>query len=92
MQYIMMSMEEAKKVAKDDAIVLLAVSNLETDDCNTEFKKRNFRDCEKLIQEAETIARVYDDFVNQLRVFTAKQVDVINYEPRGKLSTILLRE
>lgn len=92
MQYMMMSMEEAKKIAKDDAIVLLAVNNLESMDCNTEFKKKNFRDCEKLIQEAETIARVYDEFVNQLRVFTAKQVDVINYERRGKLSTILLRE
>ena len=54
----MISMEEAKKIAKDDAIVLLAVSNLETDDCNTEFKKKSFGDCEKLIQEAETIARV----------------------------------
>lgn len=91
MQYIMVSIEEAKKIAKKDAVVLIAINDLEANDCNVEFRRQSFGECEKLIKEAETIARVYDDFVNQLRVFSEKQVDVINYKNQGKLSTILLK-
>lgn len=92
MKYVMVSIEEAKKVAKKDAIVLIAVDDLETNDCNIEFSRKSFGECEKIIKEAETIAKVCDDFVNQLRVFSKKQIDVINYLPHGKLVTILLRE
>lgn len=92
MQYIMVSIEEANKIAKKDAVVLIAISDLELDDCNVGFMKQRFGECEQIINDAETIARVYDDFVSQLRVFSKKQVDAINYEPRGKLSTILLNE
>lgn len=92
MKYVMVSIEEAKKIAKKDAVVLIAVNDLETKDCNIKFTRQSFGECEKLIKEAETIARVYDDFVNQLRVFSKKQIDVINYVPHGKLSTILLKK
>lgn len=92
MQYIMVSAEEVNKFAKKGAVVLLAVVDLETKDCNIEFTRKTFGDCEQLIKEAETIARVYDNFVSQLRVFSKHQIDVINYEPRGKLSTILFKE
>lgn len=92
MKYVIVSIEEAKKIAKKDAVVLIAIDDLEINDCNIEFTKKRFGECEKLIKEAETIARVYDDFVNQLRVFSKKQIDVINYVPHGKLSTILLKE
>lgn len=92
MKYVMVSIEDAKKIAKKDAVVLIAVNDLETKDCNIEFTRQSFGECEKLIKEAETIARVYDDFVNQLRVFSKKQIDVINYVPHGKLSTILLKK
>lgn len=91
MQYIMVSIEEAKKIAKKDAVVLIAINDLEANDCNVEFTRKRFGECEKLIKEAETIARVYDDFINQLRVFSEKQSDVINYKHHGKLSTILLK-
>lgn len=91
MQYVMVSAEEVNKIAKRGAVVLLAVTDLETNDCNVEFKKQTFGECENLIKEAETIARVYDDFVNQLRVFSEHQIDVINYEPKGRLGTILLK-
>lgn len=92
MKYVMVSIEEAKKIAKKDAVVLISVDDLETNDCNIEFKRQSFGECEKIIRDAETIAKVCDDFVNQLRVFSKKQIDVINYLPHGKLVTILLRE
>lgn len=92
MNYVMMTMEEAQKVAKKDAIVFVSVMDLEANDCNEGFIKKKFGECNDIIKEAETIAKVCDDFANQLRVFSKKQVDVINYEPLGKLSTILLRE
>ena len=45
-----------------------------------------------MLQEAETIGRVYDDFISQLRVFTAKQSNIVNYRPIGKLSTIMIHD
>lgn len=89
MKYIKMSIEDAKKYAREDAIILLAIDQLEKSDCNIRFVKKTFGDCIDLIEKAETIAKVYDEFINQLRVFSKKQIDVLDYEPRGELSTIL---
>lgn len=93
MQYIEMTIEEALKYNRGNKskTVLVAVQDLESDEI-PEFVKKGKHECENIIMEAETIARVYDDFVNQLRVFTEKQPDIRNIIPRGKLSTILLRE
>ena len=90
MNYLLMTVEEAQRLAKKNALVLVAVSDLEKEDCNEQFTKRTFGDCNEILKEAETIANVCDDFVNQLRIFSKRQVDVINYENKGKLSTILL--
>lgn len=88
-----MTIEEANEYYKGTSgrTVLVAVQDLETEEISS-FVKKSKHDCENIIMEAETIARVYDDFVNQLRVFTEKQPDIRNIIPRGKLSTILLRE
>ena len=91
MEYLIMSLEEAKKVAKKDAIVLVAKQDLENPDCNTGFIKKKFEECHSILEEAATIAKVCDDFVNQLRVFSESQKNVLNYEPIGKLSTILIK-
>lgn len=90
MKYVEMTLEEAKKVAKKDAVVLVAVQDLEDNDCNAEFSKKIFAECNPILEEAKTIAKVCDDFANQLRVFSEKQSNPINYSPRGRLHTILL--
>ena len=83
-----MSLEEAKKVAKKDAIVLVAKQDLEDPNCNVGFKKKKFGECHKFLEEAATIAKVCDDFANQLKVFSDIQLDV----PKGDLRTILFRK
>jgi hypothetical protein len=90
MEYVTMTLEEAKRVAKKNAIVLIAKQDLERE-CNVGFTKKKFCECSELLQEAETIAKVCDDFAAQLRCFTTRQVDPINYKPVGTLNTILFR-
>lgn len=92
MQFIEMTIEEALEYSKGDKskIVLVAVQNLELNETPV-FMKKDKRECENIIRRAETVARVCDDFVNQLRIFSKKQADIMNIEPHGKLSTILLR-
>ena len=85
MEYIIMSLEDAKKVAKKDAVVLVSKQDLENPDCNIGFKKKKFGECYNILEEAATIAKVCDDFANQLRVFSDIHVDV----PKGDLHTIL---
>lgn len=93
MQYVEMTIEEANKYYKGSTgkTVLVAVQDLESNEV-AEFVRRGKSECENILNEAETIARVYDDFINQLRVFTEKQPDIRNIISRGKLSTILLKE
>lgn len=92
MEYIMMTVEEAKKYAKKDAIVLVATQDLTTQDCNVGFVKKKFGECSDIISSAKTIANICDEFANQLRVFSDIQKDPINYNSVGSLNTILFRE
>lgn len=92
MGYIMMTVEEAKKYAKKDAIVLVSAQDLASDDCNVGFVKKKFGECSDIIESAKTVANICDEFANQLRVFSDTQKDPINYEPVGYLNTILFRE
>lgn len=85
MEYVIMTLDEAKKVAKKDAIVLVSKQDLENPDCNIGFKKKTFGECHNILEEAASIAKVCDDFADQLRVFSDLQVDV----PKGYLHTIL---
>ena len=41
MDYVAMTLEEAKKVVKKDAIVLVSRQYLEQEDCNIGFTKKN---------------------------------------------------
>lgn len=88
MEYVVMSLEEAKKVAKKDAVVLVSKQDLANPDCNIGFKKKKFGECYNILEEAATIAKVCDDFASQLRVFSDIHVDV----PKGDLHTILFRK
>lgn len=90
MEYVIMSLEEAKKVAKKDAVVLVCKQDLEKDDCNTGFTKARFCECSNILEEAATVAKVCDNFMNQLRVFSEVQTNVIDYERKGILNTILI--
>lgn len=93
MQYIRMTIEEASKRFGDHGSVLVAVQDLENEmDTIQEFKKKSNYECIKIINDAETIVKICDDFLNQMRVFTQKQPDIINITPKGKMSTILLPE
>ena len=91
MEYILMTLEEAKKIAKKDAIVLVSKQDLENQDCNIEFKKKTFGECHNILEEAATIAKICDDFSNELRCFTKKQ-DICNILQNGYLSTILYKK
>lgn len=88
MEYVIMSLEEAKKVVKKDAVVLVSKQDLENPDCNIRFTKAKFGECHNILEEAATIAKVCDDFANQLRIFSKRQ-DIFNISPVGKLSTIM---
>lgn len=88
MEYVIMSLEDAKRVAKKDAIVLVAKQDLENLDCNVGFEKKKFGDCHNILEEAATIAKVCDEFANQVRVFSETQTDIINSN-KGKLTTML---
>lgn len=84
-EYVIMSLEEAKKVAKKDAIVLVSKQDLEQIDVNSGFIKSRFGECHNILEQAALIAKVCDDFASQLRVFSDIQFDV----PKGTLHTIL---
>ena len=90
MKYVKMTIEEASKVAKKNTMVLVATSDLENSNCCNPFVRKKFEECNNILEEAATIAKVCDDFAVQLRAFSEYQVDVLNFEPKGKLSTILL--
>lgn len=87
--YIQMTLEEASKIARRDAIVLVATSDLEGENCCDSFEKKRFGECKNILEEAATIAKVCDDFAIQLRAFSESQLDPIRYDNKGKLSTIL---
>lgn len=95
MHYIEMTIEEANEYYKGTSgkTVLVAVQDLEKrEEQVLSFTKKNRSECENILMEAETIVRVCDDFVNQLRAFTEKQPNVRDIIPKGRLSTILLKE
>lgn len=87
-EYVVMSLEEAKKVAKKDAVVLVSKQDLENPDCNIGFKKKKFGECHNILEEAATIAKLCDDFSAQLKVFSDLQESV----PKGYLHTILYKK
>lgn len=89
--YIEMTVEEAMKIKGKNAKVLVAVQDLSNNDTITSFKPSRFGECENIIKSGETILKQMDDFVNQLKIFSYKQVDLNNIKNRGKMHTILFK-
>ncbi len=90
MKYVEMTLEEALEYSRGNKaqVVLVAVRDLEKKSEISDFVKKSKKECEDIIRSAETIARAYDDFISQLKVFTRKQIDLTNIKPYGKESTI----
>jgi transcription initiation factor IIF auxiliary subunit len=94
MNYVEMTTEEAIKVLRKSKgkKVLVAIKDLENDDDDAIFYQKLKSDCESMIQEAQTVSSMCDEFVKKLDLFTEKQRDLFNIKPIGLKKTILLRE
>ena len=71
--------------------VLVAEQDLENNEV-VGFERKTFQECKDIIERSETIAKICDDFLNQLRVFSEKQLDLMNIKPIGTMSTILVHD
>lgn len=71
--------------------VMIAVQNLEDEDVNVAFVTKCKAECQKIIENAATVAISKDEFLKQLSIFTEKQRDLRHIQPRGYLKTILLK-
>lgn len=91
MKYVEMTIEEAMKCCNKNAKVLVAVQNLEDDDCDIVFVKKRRDEYKTLFDDVKTVASACDNFVNQLNLFTEKQ-NIYNLEPHGLQKIILLKE
>lgn len=90
--YIEMTIEEAIKRCDKNTKVLVAIQNLELEDeSDVVFIKRKREEYYKMFEDIKTVASLYDDFVEQLRLFTEKQ-DIYNIKPKGMQKIVLLRE
>lgn len=92
MNYVEMTTEEAIEVLRKSKgkKVLVAIKDLKNDDDAILYQKLK-SDCEIMIQEAQTVLSMCDDFVKKLDVFTEKQRDLFNIKPIGLQKTILLK-
>lgn len=91
MQYVEMTIEEAMKYCNKNAKVLVAIQNLEDEDCDIVFVKKRRSEYQSMFDDVKTVASICDDFVKQLRLFTEKQ-NIPNIQPHGLQKTILLKE
>ena len=91
MRYVEMSVEDALQLCGKHAKVLVAVHNLENDDCNEPFKNVHQDEYNKLFSDVKTVASMCDDIMKQLQCFTVKQ-DIYNVKPKGVQKVIILRE
>ena len=91
MQYVEMSLEEAKVKCKKNAKVLVATQDLEDSNTDIIFVQKRSNDCDEIFENVKTVFSLYDDFVKQLKLFTEKQ-DIRNIRPYGIQRTVLLKE
>lgn len=90
--HTIISIKEARGLAREDVTVLVSKRNLEELDCNMGFIKKPFRECNNILQKAAIIAKIQDEISTQLWVFSEHQNDILNYEPKGELDTILFSD
>ena len=91
MQYIEMTIEEAFKRCNKNNKVLVAIQDLEKEDCDIVFVKKERNEYQTMFDDIKTVASICDDFVKQLRLFTEKQ-NIHNIEPHGFQKIVLLKE
>lgn len=90
MRYVELSVDEAMKKCKKNAKVLVAIQDLEKEDCDVVFVPKYKKEYDELFSNIKTVASLRDDLVNQLRLFTECQ-DILNIRPRGIEKIVLLR-
>lgn len=91
MKYIEMTIEEAMKRCNKNKKVLVAVQDLEDENIDIVFVKKEKSEYLEIFEDVKTVASARDDFVKQLRLFTEKQ-NIYNIEPRGIEKIVLLKE
>lgn len=91
MKLVEMTVEEAMRLCGGQAKVLVAVQNLEDENnTNVQFTQKRKEEYDQLFSDVETVASICDDFVKQLRCFTAKQ-DIRSIRPVGVQKIVLLQ-
>ena len=91
MKYIEMTIEEAMKRCNKNKKVLVAVQDLEDENIDIVFVKKEKSEYEEIFEDVKTVASACDDFVKHLRLFTEKQ-NIYNIEPIGIEKIVLLKE
>lgn len=91
MRYVEVSIEEAMKRCKKNVKVLVAEQDLEQEDCNIIFVKKEKRDYGELFKDVKTAASLSDELIEQLRLFTERQ-EIPNIKPVGVQKIVLIRE
>lgn len=89
--YVEMTIDEAIKRCNKNARVLVSIQDLEQENVDILFIKKEKKDYNKMFEDVKTVASACDDFVKQLKLFTEKQ-DIHNIKPKGVQKIILLRE
>lgn len=90
MRYVEISIEEAMKKCKKNAKVLVAEQDLENEDCNVIFVKKEKKDYDKLFEDVQTAATLSDELMEQLRLFTEHQ-EIPNIRPVGVQKIVLIK-
>lgn len=91
MKYVEMTIEEAMKICNKNDKVLVAVKNLEEEDCNAVFVSKKRNEYKDVFDNVKTVASICDDFINQLRLFTEKQ-NIPYIQPKGVQKIVLVKK
>lgn len=91
MKYVEMPINEAIKMCKKNANVLVAIQDLEDENVDIVLISKKGSESDALFEDVKTVASLCDDFISQLKLFTEKQ-DIRNISPYGIQKTVLLKE
>ena len=90
MQLLEMTVEDALKLCGKQGKVLVAIHNLEENDCNTGFDIWKKEEYNKLFEDVQIVVSQMDDLVKQLSCYTCKQ-NLMDIKPRGVQKIVLLK-
>lgn len=91
MKLVEMSIEDAMRICGKNAMVLVAVQNLEQEEQEISFEQKRRDEYEKLFSDVKTVVSSMDDLVKRLDCFTEKQ-DIIRGIRQVGLQKIVLVE